>query len=48
VKLDVTNPSDGESAVKAAVDGFGHIDVVVNNAGNFYAVEICLNERRQK
>ena len=48
VKLDVTNPSDAESAVKAAVDGFGHIDVVVNNAGNFYAVEICLNERRQK
>ena len=48
VKLDVTNPSDGESVVKAAVDGFGHIDVVVNNAGNFYAVEICLNERRQK
>jgi NAD(P)-dependent dehydrogenase (short-subunit alcohol dehydrogenase family) len=37
VKLDVTNPSDAESAVKAAVDGFGHIDVLVNNAGNFYA-----------
>ena len=37
VKLDVTNPSDAEYAVKAAVDGFGHIDVLVNNAGNFYA-----------
>jgi len=37
VKLDVTNPSDAESAVKAAVDRFGHIDVLVNNAGNFYA-----------
>jgi len=37
VKLDVTNPPDAESAVKAAVDGFGHIDVLVNNAGNFYA-----------
>ena len=37
VKLDVTNPADAEGAVKAAVDGFGHIDVLVNNAGNFYA-----------
>jgi NAD(P)-dependent dehydrogenase (short-subunit alcohol dehydrogenase family) len=37
VKLDVTKPSDGESAVKAAVDRFGRIDVLVNNAGNFYA-----------
>ena len=32
VKLDVTNPSDAESAVKAAVDRFGRIDVLVNNA----------------
>jgi NAD(P)-dependent dehydrogenase (short-subunit alcohol dehydrogenase family) len=37
VKLDVTNPSDAVSAVKAAVDRFGRIDVLVNNAGNFYA-----------
>ena len=37
VKLDVTNPSDAESAVKAAVDRFDRIDVTVNNAGNFYA-----------
>jgi NAD(P)-dependent dehydrogenase (short-subunit alcohol dehydrogenase family) len=37
VKLDVTNPSDAQSAVKAAVDRFGRIDVLVNNAGNFYA-----------
>jgi NAD(P)-dependent dehydrogenase (short-subunit alcohol dehydrogenase family) len=37
VKLDVTNPHDAEAAVKAAVDHFGAIDVLVNNAGNFYA-----------
>src|SRR5437879_8698853 len=37
VKLDVTNPEGAESAVKAAVDRFGRIDVLVNNAGNFYA-----------
>ncbi len=35
-KLDVTIPSDAESAVKAAVDRFGTIDVLVNNAANFY------------
>src|SRR5438874_7552397 len=37
VKLDVTNPADADAAVKAAVDRFGRIDVLVNNAGNFYA-----------
>jgi NAD(P)-dependent dehydrogenase (short-subunit alcohol dehydrogenase family) len=37
VKLDVTNPSDAKSAVKAAVYRFGRIDVLVNNASNFYA-----------
>ncbi len=36
VKLDVTSPSDAEAAVRAAVDRFGRIDVLVNNAANFY------------
>jgi NAD(P)-dependent dehydrogenase (short-subunit alcohol dehydrogenase family) len=36
-KLDVTRPADAEASVKAAVDKFGTIDVLVNNAANFYA-----------
>lgn len=37
VKLDITNPSHDESAVKSAIEHFSRIDVLVNNAGNFYA-----------
>jgi Short-chain alcohol dehydrogenase of unknown specificity len=37
IKMDVTNPNEIEAAVKSAVDRFGTIDVLVNNAGNFYA-----------
>ncbi len=37
VKLDITKAADAESAVKAAVNQFGRIDVLVNNAANFYA-----------
>jgi NAD(P)-dependent dehydrogenase (short-subunit alcohol dehydrogenase family) len=37
VKLDVTDATGAESAVKIAVERFGRIDVLVNNAGNFYA-----------
>jgi NAD(P)-dependent dehydrogenase (short-subunit alcohol dehydrogenase family) len=37
VKLDVTSVQDAAAAVKAAVDRFGGIDVLVNNAASFYA-----------
>src|SRR3989441_11038005 len=37
VKLDVTRRADAEAAVRAAVDRFGRIDVLVNNAASFYA-----------
>jgi NAD(P)-dependent dehydrogenase (short-subunit alcohol dehydrogenase family) len=36
-KLDVTKPADAEASVNAAVEKFGSIDVLVNNAANFYA-----------
>jgi NAD(P)-dependent dehydrogenase (short-subunit alcohol dehydrogenase family) len=36
-KLDVTKPEDAEATVKAAIDKFGTIDVLVNNAANFFA-----------
>jgi NAD(P)-dependent dehydrogenase (short-subunit alcohol dehydrogenase family) len=37
VKLDITSRGEAEAAAQAAVDRFGRIDVLVNNAGNFYA-----------
>ena len=37
VKLDVTSTRDAEAAVEAAVDRFGGIDVLINNAASFYA-----------
>ncbi|MET9533232.1 MULTISPECIES: SDR family NAD(P)-dependent oxidoreductase [unclassified Streptomyces] len=35
--LDITDPAAAQSAVAAAVDRFGRIDVLINNAANFYA-----------
>ena len=37
VALDITDPKAAEGAAAAALDRFGRIDVLVNNAGNFYA-----------
>jgi NAD(P)-dependent dehydrogenase (short-subunit alcohol dehydrogenase family) len=37
VGLDITSPPSAEAAVRAAFDRFGRIDVLVNNAGNFFA-----------
>lgn len=37
VTLDVTKPADANAAVKAALDRFGRLDVLVNNAAGFYA-----------
>src|SRR5436305_14825727 len=37
VKLDVTRRQDAQAAVEAAVERFGGIAVLVNNAASFYA-----------
>ncbi len=37
VQLDITSLASAEAAVQSAVERFGGIDVLVNNAGNFYA-----------
>ena len=37
VALDITDPDAADAAAEAAVERFGRIDVLVNNAGNFYA-----------
>jgi NAD(P)-dependent dehydrogenase (short-subunit alcohol dehydrogenase family) len=40
VALDVTHPEQARAAVSAAVETFGRLDVVVNNAGYGYAAAI--------
>ena len=37
VELDITSRESADTAVQAALDRFGRIDVLVNNAGNFFA-----------
>ena len=37
VELDITSLASAEAAVQAVRERFGRIDVLVNNAGNFYA-----------
>ena len=37
IKLDVTRMEDAHAAIAAALTKFSRIDVLVNNAGNFYA-----------
>ncbi|MEV6701372.1 SDR family oxidoreductase [Streptomyces sp. NPDC051453] len=50
-KLDITSLDDAQAAAQAAVDRFGRIDVLINNAGNFYAgyfEEITAEQMRQQ
>jgi NAD(P)-dependent dehydrogenase (short-subunit alcohol dehydrogenase family) len=35
--LDITSLEDAQAATQAAVDRFGRVDVLINNAGNFFA-----------
>ena len=37
VALDITDTNAAQAAAQSAVERFGRIDVLVNNAGNFYA-----------
>ena len=37
VRLDVTSEAEARDAVASAVERFGRVDVLVNNAGNFFA-----------
>ncbi|RAG86478.1 short-chain dehydrogenase/reductase [Streptacidiphilus pinicola] len=50
-KLDITSQDDAQAAAQAALHRFGRIDVLVNNAGNFFAgyfEEITPEQMRQQ
>lgn len=47
LKLDVTNRSEIDAAIKAAEDKFGRIDVLVNNAGIGAAGDVATNDIAQ-
>ncbi|MGU3290858.1 SDR family oxidoreductase [Williamsia sp. M5A3_1d] len=50
-KLDVTNIDDAKAATAAAVERFGRIDVLINNAGNLFTgffEEISSDQMRQQ
>ena len=47
LKLDVTDHLQAEAAIKAAEDKFGHIDVLVNNAGVGYFAAVEESEEDQ-
>ena len=47
VKLDITSPADAQAAVQAAIERFGRIDVLINNAASFQAgLDVYKRQRR--
>ena len=47
LKLDVTNRTQSDEAIKAAEENYGHIDVLVNNAGIGYFAAVEESEEEQ-
>jgi NAD(P)-dependent dehydrogenase (short-subunit alcohol dehydrogenase family) len=47
LELDVTDQGEIDAAIKAAEDNFGHIDVLVNNAGIGYFAAVEESEEDQ-
>jgi NAD(P)-dependent dehydrogenase (short-subunit alcohol dehydrogenase family) len=46
--LDITSLDDAEAAARAAVDRFGRIDVLINNAGNLFTSSVLDVLRRAR